>query len=67
VPDSVPEDPLWAVVWIDRLEVAEPVLGVIPDGENWHFEAAGNPEHDRLTLLLKVPPISVAVTVSLAF
>src|SRR4029077_20936091 len=52
---------------MERLDVAEPVLGVIPAGENWHLAPAGSPEHARLTLLSKVPPISVAPTVRLAF
>ena len=50
VPEGVPDDPCLAVVWIARLELAEPVLGEMPPGENWHFDAAGNPEQDRLTL-----------------
>ena len=59
----MPCEPCLAVVWIVRLEFAEPLFGEMPPGENWHFASAGSPEQLRLTLLLKVFPTSVAVTV----
>jgi hypothetical protein len=62
VPDGVE-----APVWMLRLDMAEPVFGEMPEGENWHFAPEGNPEQVRLTLLLKLPPTWVAVTTSFAF
>jgi hypothetical protein len=63
VPGCVPEVPLAFVVFIISAELAAPLPGVTPEGENEQVDCAGKPEQDRETFWLNEPPTSLTVTV----